>query len=382
MQATNQPHGQMANFGTGEARYRAFVPAPLPPAIDYDQSLVAALSDADRALGELSGIGRSVPNPQLLVRPFVSREAVLSSRIEGTQAGLEELYEFEMADPAAKRSVHSDVAEVANYVHALDYGLARVQELPLSLRLIRELHEKLMEGVRGDQATPGEFRRSQNWIGRPGCTLHEATYVPPPVAEMHEALASFETYLHAEDDLPPLIRLAAIHYQFEAIHPFLDGNGRVGRLLISLLLNHWSLLPLPLLYLSAYFERNRSGYYDRLLAVTLQGAWHDWLVFFLQGVAVESRDASRRVKVLQDMQGDYRQSVMSLKAPVLPLRLLDQLFRTPVTTVPQAQEVLGVTYHSARLAIGKLVSLGILNEMSAAVYGKQFVASGILDVVQ
>ncbi len=378
----HQPSGRIITVGTGEAEYRALVPAPLPPAVELDREIILALSDADRALGELAGVGRSVPNPQLLIRPFMNREAVLSSRIEGTEAGLEDLYRYEASDVPGRARAHSDAAEVANYVRALEYGLARLPELPLSLRLLREVHDKLMAGVRGEQATPGEFRRSQNWIGRPGCSLNEATFVPPPVPEMQNALSKLESYLHADNSLPPLVRIAAVHYQFESIHPFLDGNGRVGRLLISLLLSHWNLLPLPLLYLSAYFERNRQDYYDHLLAVSLHGAWREWLLFFLRGVTEESHDASGRLKLLEDLQIEYRQKVIGLGGSVLPLQLVDHLFSVPVVTVSEAQEILGVTYHSARLAVRKLVDLGILQKPSEAVYGKRFVASEILHAVE
>lgn len=380
--ASNEPtpSGQFVNVGSGDVQYRAFVPAALPPSVEFTSELVLALSEADRALGELAGVGRSLANPHLLIRPFIRREAVLSSRIEGTQAGIEDLYEFEAGESTA-RTAAPDVTEVANYVRALEYGLDRLASLPLSLRLIREIHERLMQGVRGKQATPGEFRRSQNWIGRPGCSLSEATFVPPPVPEMEKALASLEGYVHAQDALPPLVRIAAIHYQFESIHPFLDGNGRVGRLIVSLLLTHWGLLPMPLLYLSAYFERNRQEYYNRLLSVSLQSQWVEWLLFFLQGVAGESRDASGRIKTIQDMESDYRARVMEMRASVLPLRLVDHLFETPVLTIPGAQQFLGVTYNSARLAIDKLVSAGILEAAEDEIYGKRFAAREILQAI-
>jgi Fic family protein len=224
--------GRLLNTPQG---YTAFVPNPLPPAIELKQHL-ADLSRADRLVGELRGVARNLPNPHLLIGPFMRREAVLSSRIEGTQASLSDLFFFEAS--GGQNAEIADVREVANYVRALEFGLKRMEKLPLSLRLIREMHAELMHGVRGEHMTPGEFRRSQNWIGPPGCTLTEAVFVPPPVEEMVTALDAFEKYLHADSTLPPLVRLALIHYQFEAIHPFLDGNGRIGRLLITLLL--WS----------------------------------------------------------------------------------------------------------------------------------------------
>jgi Fic family protein len=380
------PSGRIINIGRGDAAYRAFVPHPLPPALDFDAEMVRALSEADRALGELAGLGRAIPNPHLLIGPFIRREAVLSSRIEGTQADIADLYAYEAGQPALPgrkpAPPESDVREVLNYVRAMEYGLERLHTLPVTLRFIRELHERLMEGVRGGRATPGEFRRSQNWIGSPGCTLNEAAYVPPPVPEMTDALYAYEKYLHAENDHPPLARLAFIHYQFEAIHPFLDGNGRIGRLLISLLLAHWNLLPLPLLYLSAFFERRRQDYYDLLLGVSARGAWREWTLFFLRGVAEQSRDANSRAKRLQDLQIEWRQRLSQGRASALPLRLMDSLFEAPSLTIPQAQRILNVTYMSARGNVEKLVQAGILRQMGEGSYGKVFVAEDIIKITE
>ena len=258
----HRPHGRRIRCAGG---YFAFVPAPLPPPIVWDGALTVALSRADFAIGRLAGEGRRFPNPHLFIRSFVRREAVLSSRIEGTRTTLAELLAAEAGGTGATDA--ADLREVGNYVAALEYGLERVETLPLSLRLIRELHERLMRGIRGDAAAPGELRRSQNWIGPPGCGLNDASYVPPPVEELAECLYALERFLH-EKDLPPLVLTALAHAQFEAIHPFVDGNGRVGRLLITLLLIERGLLPSPLLYLSAYFEATREAYYAHLLAVT------------------------------------------------------------------------------------------------------------------
>ena len=239
--------------------YAAFIPDPLPPELVWTPRLVAVLSDADRAIGQLAGEGRRLPNPHLLIRPFIRREAVLSSRIEGTQATLGEVL---AAEAGATERSPVDLREVANYVDALEYGIGRLDTLPLSLRLGRELHARLLRQVRGGHATPGEFRRSQNWIGPPGCTLATASYLPPPPAEMMGALGAWEDFLH-QSTLPPLVQIALAHYQFEAIHPFLDGNGRVGRLLITLFLVERAILPAPLLYLSAFFEITRRDYYGQ-----------------------------------------------------------------------------------------------------------------------
>jgi Fic family protein len=246
--------------------YWAYIPNPLPPQIAWSVPLISALAEAERNLGRLASLADMLPYPHILVRPFIRREAVLSSRIEGTRASLVDLYHYESAQSSFFED-SSDVREVHNYVRALDYSLERSKTLPVSLRMIREIHGKLMEGVRGEYLTPGEFRRSQNWIGPPGSTIESATIVPPPVDEMHQALDALEKFIHAPSEIPQLVRAGLIHYQFEAIHPFLDGNGRMGRLLVIILLIEWGLISHPLLYLSAFFEAHRSEYYDRLLAV-------------------------------------------------------------------------------------------------------------------
>ncbi len=380
----NSPAGRLVRAGPGDAAYWAFVPHPLPPDLPPDAELMLASADAAYALGELAALGRTIANPHLLIGPFVRREAVLSSRIEGTQADIADLYAYEagqMAFPqlAATHPV-DDLREVANYVAALEYGLTRLQSLPVSLRLIRELHDRLMRGVCGEHATPGEFRRSQNWIGRPGCSLNEAEYVPPPPAEMLAALDAFEKYLHTDDVQPRLVRLAFIHQQFEAIHPFLDGNGRIGRLLISLLLVEWGLLPLPLLYLSAYFEQERRSYYDLLWRVNADGDWRSWALFFLHGVAEQARDASARAKRLQDLQAEWRTHIMHERAPALTLVLIDELFRSPMVTIPHVAKLLGVTYHSAQRHVERLLHAGILTQVSDQSAGKLFSAREILEI--
>jgi Fic family protein len=371
--------GRRRKIGRGPDAYQAFIPNPLPPALDLDPTIVRALSEADQAIGELKGLARMLPNPDLLMQPFIRKEAVLSSKIEGTQATITELYAFEAGQRGADRG---DAREVLNYVRALNYGLGRVETLPVSLRLLRELHGLLMSGVRGEAGYPGEFRRTQNWIGPPGCLLKEATYVPPPTDQMLDALGDFERYLHADAELPVLVRLAIIHAQFEMIHPFIDGNGRIGRLLMVLLLVHWGVLPVPLLYLSAYFERKRDTYYDRLLGVSQEGNWHDWLLYFLEAVAEQSRDATARAKRLQDLQSEWRERVTRARASALTLRLVDRVFETPVLTIPQAQEVLGVTYPSAKLNVQKLVDAGILTVFRDVPYNRSYIALPLLGTLE
>lgn len=357
----------------------AFIPPRLPPPLEFDAALVADLSEADRNLGLLAGAGEWLPNPHLLLRPFLRREAVLSSRIEGTQASLADLVIFE-ASPRA--STAPDVTEVANYVSAMEMALREDRELPISLRLIRDLHAELMTGIRGAYLTPGEFRTSQNWIGPPGCALNEATFVPPPPDEMRIGLDAFERYLHQDDGFPPLVRLALIHYQFEAIHPFLDGNGRVGRLLISLLLHEWKLLPQPLLYLSAFFEHNRAEYYELLLRVSQAGDWSSWIRFFLQGVAEQSVDVVDRARRLFALRERYRTELHAARSSALPLKLVDHLFEHPALTAPQAQALLEVSPRAARMNLSKLQDLGIIQEVTGRARNRVFVAHEVLDLLR
>ncbi len=379
------PSGRSVRVGRGEVAYDAFVPNPLPAPLTLTRRLFTTLSEADRALGELAGLGRMIPNPALLISPFIRKEAVLSSKIEGTETTMTEVYSFEaeLSTPPTRRRtrIPPDVIEVINHIDATRYGLVRINELPISLRLIKELHERLMRGVRGEDKSPGEFRRTQNWIGSRGCLLKDATYVPPPVPEMERSLDRLETYVHAEDDLPPLIRLAMIHSQFEMIHPFIDGNGRIGRLLIVLLMVHWNLLPIPLLYLSAFFERNRETYYERLLGVSARGEWEEWISFFLQGIGEQARDATTRAKKLQDLQAEWRGQVTSPRSSTLTLRLVDSLFESPVVRVPRAQALLGVTYPSAKQTIDKLVQAGILEPYGDRTYSRAWIAPRILELI-
>jgi Fic family protein len=265
---------------------------------------------------------------------------------------------------------------------ALEYGLARIQELPLSLRLLRELHARLLNGVRGEHSTPGEFRRSQNWIGAPGSTPSNAPFVPPPSSDMDACLNAFETWLHAESDLPPLVRIALAHYQFEVIHPFLDGNGRIGRLLVIFLMCLWELLSEPLLYLSAYFEARRDEYYDRLMAVSQQGEWEEWLVFFLDGVAVQARDACARARKLQDLRENYRQRVQAGRTAARLLQALDLLFARPIISIPMLCETLDLNFPPAQRYVHRLCKLDILREITGKSRNRLYIAEEILRAVQ
>jgi len=362
------------------AGFYSFVPNPLPPALAWSPRLVTLLSEADRALGELAGLGRLLPNSHLLIRPFMHQEAVLSSRIEGTRASLVDLYTYEAAVQLPLLEVPDDVREVRNCVVALEYGLARLAELPVSLRLLCEIHAHLLRGVWGQEWPVGEFRQSPNWIG--ASTPEDAPYVPPPVPEMHEALDAFEKSLHAPSPLPPLIRLGLIHYQFEAIHPFLDGNGRLGRLLLVLLLCDWKLLPQPLLYLSGYFEAHRGAYYDRLLAVSQHGKWEEWIVFFLGGVVLQARDAIRRIQRMQDLREAYRALVQEERASVRLLQAVDLLFAQPVLTINQVGKALGVNHSMAKRYVQHLEAAGILREVSGRARNRAYRADHVLAAIE
>lgn len=374
------PSGRFIASAANSEAYRAFVPDPFPPAIAWDHRLVNLLSRADRALGTLAGIGRNLLNPTLLVGPFARREAILSSKIEGTRATASDLLLFE-AQPESDPNV-ADVGEVSNYLRALEYGLKRLESLPLSPRLIREMHGILLEGVRGQAKLLGEFRRVQNFIGPPGSKIHQAMYVPPPVPEMKEALYALEAYLHASEELPLLVRLALIHYQFEAIHPFEDGNGRIGRLLIVLLLCKEGALPGPLFYLSAFFEEHRREYYDHLLVVSHRGQWSEWIEFFLRGVVEQAADAAERARRLIDLREAWRGKLATARSSALLLRFVDLLFECPAVNSTTVCKRLHVRPQAALDNIQRLVGAGILSEVTGQKRNRVWVAVAIREVIE
>lgn len=361
--------------------YYYFLPNKLPPRIQGSDINLRLLSDADRTLGRLAGLGYTVPNPRFLVIPYTRLEAVASSRIEGTQASLSELFYFEAASSQKMPTV--DLVEVKNYLDALFYGLDRIKSLPLSLRLVRELHQHLMTGVRGGtpDMTPGEFRRSQNWIGPAGCNLNEARYVPPTHESLMALLGNWELFLHEEADLPVLIQCAIMHYQFEAIHPFLDGNGRIGRLLISLFLIEKEVLPQPLLYLSQYFERHRAEYYDRLFAISERGDWAGWFRFFLQAVAAQSQHATESARRIIDTREKYRLQLQSDNKTRGYTGLIDFIFVAPYFSLSQAQEALNSSYNTAKKAVGILENMGLVEEITGQTRNRIYVARELLNLL-
>jgi len=338
----------------------------------YDQELTRLLSDADRALGRLDGVASVLPNPDLFVAMYVRHEAVLSSQIEGTQSTLEDVLQFEV-EGAGSTHQPKDIEEVYNYIHAMNHGLRRLNKLPISNRLLCEIHKRLLTGVRGAERQPGAFRTSQNWIGPQGCTLAQAAFVPPPPHEMRNALSDFEKFLHNRRSLPVLVHCALAHAQFETIHPYLDGNGRVGRLLITLLLCEREVLRQPLLYLSYYFKAHRSQYYDRLMAIRSDGDWEGWLKFFLRGVFEVSQGATETARSILDLRETYRAKIAAkLSGSTNGLRLLDYLFQQPALSVGMAAKHLDCAHVTASHLFETFEEIGILEETTKRARNRRF----------
>lgn len=362
--------------------YQAFMPAPLPPAppIRLEGELQALLSQADRALGRLDGSIQTLPHPDLFVAMYVRKEAVLSSQIEGTQSSLQDVLAAEARVLSVDRP--NDVDEVFNYVAAMNHGLARLADLPVSVRLIREIHQRLLSGVRGQHLTPGEPRTSQNWIGPGGCTLAEATFVPPPPHEVPRLLGELERFLHDESPLPLLIRIGLAHAQFETIHPFLDGNGRVGRLLITFLLCEKDVLLKPVLYLSHYFKRHRQRYYDALQAVRDRGEWEAWLAFFLTGVFEVSRQATETARHILSLRERHRQVITDHfgRAAGNGHRVLEYLYQHPIVAVTELRELIQTSYPAANNLVTQFVTHGVLHEMTGQKRNRRFVYRDYVDL--
>ena len=354
--------------------YRAFIPAPLPPnpPIKLEGELQALLSKADRAVGRLDGSIQTLPHPDLFVAMYVRKEAVLSSQIEGTQSSLQDVLEAEAQVFSPDHP--SDVNEVFNYVRAMNHGLERLRALPVSIRLIREIHTELLTDVRGQHLTPGELRTSQNGIGPGGCTLAEATFVPPPPHEVPKALSNLERFLHADTPLPLLIKIGLAHTQFETIHPFLDGNGRIGRLLITFLLCEKQVLLKPVLYLSYFFKRYRQQYYDHLQAVRDDGDWERWLTFFLQGVLEVSQQATNTVRQILTLREQHRQVITDQlgRAAGNGHRVLEYLYQHPIVSVTEVQDLIGATFPAANNLVKRLVENGILQESTGQKRNRRF----------
>ncbi|AAR33503.1 MULTISPECIES: Fic family protein [Geobacter] len=372
--------GRLVVQQKGAEGYSAFVPHPLPPnpPLQIDDEMGWLMERANRALGRLDGCTYTLPNPDLFLYMYVRKEAVLSSQIEGTQASLDDLLEYE--GEIEGKSSPDDINEVSNYVDAMNYGLERLQELPLSLRLIKEIHARLMAGIRGGHKSPGEFRTSQNWIGgtRPG----NAAFVPPPANEVVTCLGDLEKFLH-DESVPPLLKAGLAHAQFETIHPFLDGNGRMGRLLIAFILCHDQVLEKPLLYLSLFFKKHRQEYYERLNAVRRDGDWEGWIKYYLQGVYEISKQATDAAKAIMDLMARDRQKVTGLgKAAPTALALLEMLYRKPYVTIPYVARELRISSPAASKAVNNLAALGILIEVSGKKRDRVFLHESYLSIIR
>ena len=355
----DSPRGRLVPIPAG---IDAFVPHPLPRDMALSGPLVRLIADASEAVGILSGVGETMPNPRLLLRPLMRREATLSSRIEGTVSTLTDVLAYEEGRQAR---FTDDAQEVVNYVIALEHGIERLNELPISYRLVNELHAILMRGVRGQDMRPGEFRELQVYIGGAYSRIEDARYVPPPPHLLEGLFRDLEAFINdANSPLPTLVRCALIHYQFEAIHPYRDGNGRIGRLLISLFLQTVGSLKAPLLYLSAYFERDRERYYNELLNVSVTGDLERWAAYFLEGVTIEARDTVARIRRLRELLDELRGRLLSRRAPANDFRLLDVIFARPVITAQRAAEMLGVTSVGARRVLDRLIDAGIMRRDS------------------
>ena len=362
--------------------YKAFLPKPLPPSptIRYDEELQSLLSKADRSLARLDGITTVLPNPNLFIAMYVKKEALLSSQIEGTQASLEGVLEFE-ADLIPKENL-DEIKEVINYVRALNHGIERLKELPMSLRLIKEIHKTLLEETRGAHRNPGEFRKSQNWIGPPGFVLNEAIFVPPPPDLVTPTMGELEEFLHQESNIPPLVKIGLIHAQFETIHPFLDGNGRIGRLLITFYLFWKEILSKPLLYLSFYLKKKRQEYYDLLMKVRKEGAWEDWIKFFLTGISETSEEAAKSAREIIQLKEKlmaevYKSSIASIYA----VRLIDLLFETPLVSTKEIIEKLKISKEAANELVKKFEKIGILKEITGKQRYKKFSFRQYIEII-
>jgi len=376
---SNKAPGKLIKTTQG---YYAYIPNALPPEIEWTPRLINHLTQAERSIARLEEVGQAFPVPHVLVRPFIRKEAVFSSQIEGTQTTFQNLLHYE-AKQLTFLVEAPDAHEVQNYVKALDYGIERIKALPMSMRLIKEIHAILLKGVRGELSTPGEIRRSQNWIGRPGATLENARYVPPPADEMKDGLSALEKFIHEDSDLPALIRIGLIHYQFEAIHPFLDGNGRIGRLIITLLLTTWHVLTQPLLNLSIFIERNKTEYYDRLLGISLKGQWEEWLSFFLNGVHEQAQDAVLKINALQTLRVKYQQLFSNDRNRDKLGEVVNYFISTPISSISQAQQNTNLgSYTVIQRYFDKLLHYGVLEEITGGRRNRVYQATEILRILE
>ena len=356
---------------------QAFVPDPLPRELNLSPPLVSLLDRASRAVSRLDGVGETVPNPHLFIQPLIRREAQLSSRIEGTMASLSDVFSYEAGSPSSA----GDVQEVLNYIEALKYGIEALGSVPISFRLANQVHERLLAGVRGEHGMAGAFRRIQVYIAAPASSVEYARFIPPPPDMLRDLFQDWERFANEAIDMPPLVKCALMHYQIEAIHPYEDGNGRIGRLMIALFLIASGVLSSPLLYLSAYFERDRQRYYDELLAVSQTCDWERWLRYFLTGALRESRDAAERIRRIRGLQDRFRETIEASRQPISSLRLMESVCASPFVTVRGAADILDMTIAGARRVLERLESAGLISQVDG-VRPALYAAYEVLDALE
>lgn len=372
--------GEWVSNLSGEAAYRSFRPSPLPPnpELSINSDIVKKLVEANRDLVRLDTAAKLIPNAELFISMYVRKEALISSQIEGTQCTLDDVL-----DPGIDSNINLDVGDVINYVKAYTYAINRLETLPLCNRLLREIHKELLSGVRGQEKDPGEFRRSQNWIGAADCTLNEARYIPPNVDDMNAAMSDLERYMNEGDDYDPLIRIALIHYQFETIHPFLDGNGRVGRLLILLYLMEQGYISKPAVYISYFLKKNQIEYYDRISEVRRSGNYEQWVGFFLEAVSAAAKDSLAAIENLASL---HKRNVENLPVTTRKndnvRRIFDYIEQYPIIDIKRTAAILEISYNTAASAVGKLVSAGILKEKTNAARNRVFIYEEYLNILR
>ena len=376
----NNRAGTYKNNLSGEMAYKSFMPSVLPPnpPIELDKDIIDLLVKANKQLALLEGISNRIPNIHLFISMYVRKEALMSSQIEGTQATLEDVL-----DPCLEENTNRPVGDVVNYIKATDYAIKRLKELPLCNRLIKEAHEVLLSGVRGQNKSPGEFRHSQNWIGAAGCNLQNARYIPPSVKDMIQAMSDLEKYINGDDDLDVLIRAALIHYQFETIHPFLDGNGRIGRLLITLFLIEKKVLSTPALYISYFLKKNRIEYYDRMNEMRLKGNYEQWIKFFLEAVYESAKDAVETIDKLTTLHDNYRLKIEGLgRRAKNVMRVFEYLESNPIIEIQKTARELDIAFNTISSIVKDLISIGVLEQTSTQSRNRTFAYKEYLEILK
>lgn len=372
--------GEYVNNLSGELTYKSFKPSPLPPnpELTIDSDMVKKLVDANRDLVRLDTASKLIPNVELFISMYVMKEALISSQIEGTQCTLDDVL-----DPDVDKNTNLDVSEVINYISACSYAINRLKTMPLCNRFLREIHQKLLTGIRGQEKNPGEFRRSQNWIGAANCTLNEARYIPPNVDDMNSALSDLEKYMNEGDDYDPLIRIALIHYQFETIHPFLDGNGRVGRLLILLYLLEQGYLSKPIIYISYFLKKNQIEYYDRISEVRKSGNYEQWVCFFLEAVSAAAKDSLQTIEKLSDL---HERNVANLPNTTRKndnvRKVFDYIEQYPIISIKRTASALNLSYNTVSSIVNKLTQNGVLKETTNASRNRVFFYEEYLSILR